>query len=465
MEDKLDFSLPDKRQKGSTVNKVTIVLLLVLILLTTASLLVTLSGRQPTDKTGTDNLSAEQTRQLATKLAQRNLYEQAAKMWKDYLSTAELTDVERAKALFQIGTLLEKASFYAEAIDYFYRSEVAAKLDELESQINTHIKDCFEKLGKFSALRYELMDRTSLKADKLAGSKIVAEIGAEKITEADLDARIENSIENQLAPMAAFMTAEQLSEQKKKMLEQYKGPQAKQQFLQSWVAQEILYRQALEESLAEKPEVKKLLEELARGLLSQQLMNQQLADKIHITETDLETYYQANKDKYVEPAKAKISHILVDDEQKAKDLIARLKGGENFGELAKEFSKDENTKETGGQIDADVVKDAYHPVIGESEELNEKIFAVEAPTLLDEPFKTEKGWEIIKIEQKQPQRQKSFDGVRQQIFLALTNRKRQDVQAEFIQQMMDKHNVIIHTSALAGPEQRESEQNTSPAKE
>ena len=31
------------------------------------------------------------------------------------------------------------------------------------------------------------------------------------------------------------------------------------------------------------------------------MMNEQLASKIHITDTDLQTYYTANKDKYVEP--------------------------------------------------------------------------------------------------------------------------------------------------------------------
>jgi len=189
-----------------------------------------------------------------------------------------------------------------EAIEYYYRSEITAKLSDLEQQINTHIKDCFERLGKFSVLRYELMDRTSFKKSDKAGSKIVAEIGPEKIAEADLDALIETTIDNQLAPMTAFMTTEQLNEQKKKMLEQYKGPAAKGQFLQSWVVQEIMYRQALEDELTKNPKVKSFLDELTRNALSQQLMNQQLAGKINITETDLQTYYQANQDKFVEPA-------------------------------------------------------------------------------------------------------------------------------------------------------------------
>lgn len=464
MEEKLDFSLPERKQKGSLVNKITVILLLALVGLALANLLITLKPRDSIQQARTQGLSAEQTKQLASKLAQRNLYNQAASTWQDYIAGAELTKTERAKALFQIGMALEKAGRYAEAIEYFYRSETAEKLDDLAPQINEHIKDCFEKLGKFSALRYELMDRTSINEAKQAGSEIVAEIGAEKITKADLDAQIENALDNQLSSVAAFMSTEQLNEQKKKMLEQYQSPQAKQQFLQSWLAQEILYREALETQLTEKSEVKKLLNELAKGLLSQQLMNEQLASKINITETDLETYYTANKDKFLEPAKAKISHILVNEEQQAKDIIKRIKDGEDFIELAKEFSLDEETKNNRGRIDLDVIEGADVPVIGDVNDLNEKIFAVEAPKVLDEVIKTEKGWEIVKVDSKEGQRQKNFDEVRQQVMMMLSNQKRQEVQQDYIRQMMDKYKVIIHTSVLAPSKVNESEPDASGVK-
>jgi peptidyl-prolyl cis-trans isomerase C len=403
-------------------------------------------------------LSSEQTKQLAGKLAQRNLHIRAAKVWQDYLSTGELADAERARTLFQIGTLLEKANLYDQAIEYYYRSEIVAALDELKPQINTHIKDCFEKLGKFSALRYELMDRTSLEVASAAGAKIIAEIGAEKITEADLDATIENDIENQLEPMAPFMTAEQLNEQKKKMLEQYKDPQARQQYLQAWLAQEVLYRQALQEKLTEKPEARKLIHQLTRGALSQLLMNRELADKINITETDLQTYYTANKDKFVEPSRARMSHILVDNEQQANELMGRIRDGEDFGELAKQFTKDEATRENNGKIDMEVSEGSDIPGIGTYAELNKNIFAIDGPAVLDKPFKTEAGWEIVKVETVTPERQKELDEVRQQVTLMLANQKRQNVQRDYLEQMMDNYNVIIHTSALGGTGQAQPEE-------
>jgi peptidyl-prolyl cis-trans isomerase C len=463
MEGKLDFSLPEKKQKSSITNSIIIILLLILIGLSAANMALRPAKDNKSSNATGYFLSAEQTKELAAKLAQRNLYIRAANLWQDYLAAGELADTERARTLFQIGTLLEKANLYDQAIEYFYRSELVAELSELKPQINAHIQNCFEKLGKFSALRYELMDRTSLEAAPSAGAKIVAEIGAEKITEADLDGSIESDVENQLEPMAPFMTPEQFGEQKKKMLQQYKNPQAKIQYLQAWLAQEVLYRQALEEKLAEKPEAKKLIDQLTRGALSQLMMNKELASKINITETDVQTYYTANKDKFIEPASAKISHILLEDQQQANELIGRIKGGENFGGLAKQLSKDESTKEKAGKIETEVQKDSYIPGIGTYEELNKKIFAVEAPKVLDEPFKTEKGWEIIKIESLTPERQKTLDEVSQQVISMLASQKRQDVQNSYLEQMMDKHNVIIHTSVISGADRTETNETSAGA--
>ena len=468
MEEKLDFSLPEKKHRKSVIGGIYRTITNALLIILVIALLGNLFDNRKQSNSGSSvpvsGLSAEQTKELATKLAQRDLYEQAAKVWRDYLAKAGLSDADRAKALFQAGTLLEKGGRYGEAIECYYRSEMAAKLDELRSDINAHVKSCFERLGKFSALRYELMDRTSMAGSVDPAGKVAVEVGAEKITVADVDAKIEGQIESQLAPMSAFMTADQLNEQKKKALEQFSSPEAKLQFIRNWTAQEILYREALAEDLGKDTQVRKLLDELTRSALSQQLMNKQLASKINITQSDVQTYYEANKGKYIEPAKARISHILVSEEQQAKDLLKRIQEGEDFAALAKEFSIDTASKESGGRIDADVTAGAYVPVIGDANEINKAIFAAEAMAVLEKPFKTDKGWEIVRVDSKQPQRQRGFEEAAQEVMMALMGQKRQEVQQEYINQMMDKYGVIIHASAFAPPRQVEPENDSTGGK-
>ncbi|MHC4356051.1 MAG: hypothetical protein ACYTE3_07990 [Planctomycetota bacterium] len=141
MEEKLDFSLPEKRRGNAAANWITIVLLLILTVLTGANLVLRPEGPGKAGDTAGSSLSSEQVKQLAGKLAQRNLHVRAAEVWQDYLSRGGLTDAERARTMFQIAALMEKASLFDKAIEFYYRSEIAAELDELKPQINAHVKE------------------------------------------------------------------------------------------------------------------------------------------------------------------------------------------------------------------------------------------------------------------------------------------------------------------------------------
>ena len=100
---------------------------------------------------------------------------------------------------------------------------------------------------------------------------------------------------------------------------------------------------------------------------------------------------------------------------------------------------------------AELVEQVDVPVIGNAPELNAAIFAAQPGSVLETPFKTDKGWEVVKVDSIQPERQKSFDEVGQEVMRTLSTQKQQEVQTEYIQQMMDKYNVVVHTSAFKPP--------------
>lgn len=349
MEEKLDFSLPQKRSKNCSAKIIFVSVLIVVAVLAA----VFLTKRTCVSKCKTygnsGSLSNNEIKDLASKLAGRDLYARSAVVLQNYLAVTELSDYERAKMLFRIGTLLEKEGSYEEAVEYYYRSEMTAEVAELNQQINIHIKNCFQRLGKFSALRYELMDRTGFKKSDSKSDQIVAGIGAEKITESDLDALIERTVGNQLAPLKVFMTAQQVNSQKEKTLGQYKDPKAKMEFLQGWLIQELLYRKALQVGFSERPEVKIILEDVVRSVLSQQLMNKELAGKINVTDDDLETYYKANKGKYIEAADPNDPNSL--PRQKSYDEVSRQLASELIGQKTRDIQQ-QMTKELMDKYDA-----------------------------------------------------------------------------------------------------------------
>lgn len=75
-----------------------------------------------------------------------------------------------------------------------------------------------------------------------------------------------------------------------------------------------------------------------------------LESKIEITEEEMRTYFDENKDTFAQTKQVKASHILVEDEETAKEVKEKIDAGEDFTEIAKEYSTDPSTAEAGGDL-------------------------------------------------------------------------------------------------------------------
>lgn len=449
MADKLDFSLPAPKARRSAANAVIIVLLLAVVAVGLVNLAGGKFGRDGGGQViGAEGLTAKQIEELAGRLESRNLYAPAAEVWQEYLAAASMSGEGKARLLFRIGDLYLKADQAEKAIPYFYRSELVEKVSDLEPQIHAKLKESFEKAGQFSALRYEIKARTGSQGTPDESGTVVAEIGQDKITAAGLDGMLERQIDAQLSQYAALAGPEELKQQKQAMLGQIRNPQSKLQFLQGLLAQEALYREALARQIDADPQVKELLRDTNRRLLAQQLLDKEIADKVMVSDSDMQTYYQANKANYMTEKQARISHILVAEEQQAREVIERLNQGEEFAAVAREFSLDAATREAGGEIAAAVTEGRPISGIGKNDELIGTIFSGAAGKVLTEPVQTDKGWEVILVREVTGPQQKTFEQVSQEIRSTLTSQKRQEAQQRLIEPLLDKYNIILHRDAI-----------------
>ncbi|HEX9027035.1 MAG TPA: peptidylprolyl isomerase [Clostridium sp.] len=93
-----------------------------------------------------------------------------------------------------------------------------------------------------------------------------------------------------------------------------------------------------------------LKESLKKQIITTAVQQDMLKD-ITVTDDDVQAYYDENKDaKYSVGAGATVAHILVADEETAKNLKAKLDAGADFATLAKENSTDTGTKDKGGSL-------------------------------------------------------------------------------------------------------------------
>lgn len=305
MSDKLDFSLPARKTKLSPIFIILIILLITSLIIGLLNLVFLFTAPAGSSRlSNASKLSEEKQKQLAQMLQKRNLHPAAASAWKEYLQSASIDEKERAGIWYAIGKIYQEAGDYENALISYYTSEAVYKREDLEQEIGRRVQECLEYLGKFAALRGELADRVDIDKDT-PKDKVVAEIGTEKITQADLDAKIEQQINLIISQYASFMDPEALNKQKEELFKQYSGDDGKIRMLNQYIMEEILYRKAREEQIAEEPEVRALLKQTEKQLLAQSILSKKVGSKINITESDLATFYEANKGKYIEEGKQK----------------------------------------------------------------------------------------------------------------------------------------------------------------
>lgn len=99
-------------------------------------------------------------------------------------------------------------------------------------------------------------------------------------------------------------------------------------------------------NLTEKQE--KDLERMKQMLLINNYI-EKILNENPITDTEIKQVYDNDPQQFVTPERRKLRHIIVSDEEKAKDLLKKLNEGASFEELAKENNIDA-TKQRGGDL-------------------------------------------------------------------------------------------------------------------
>lgn len=185
------------------------------------------------------------------------------------------------------------------------------------------------------------------------------------------------------------------------------------------VLREIFAQEATRRGVASSPDYKAQVELLRQTVLIRELFNE-YQKKNQATEADARAEYDRIKASAT-GTEYRARHILVESEELAKKLIADLKGGAKFEELAKANSKDPGSAENGGDLDF-AKPDAYVPEFGKA------MAALKKGEFTQEPVKSQFGYHIILLEDTREAQFPAFDDVKAQLIQRLTQQKLQKYQ-------------------------------------
>jgi peptidyl-prolyl cis-trans isomerase C len=148
-----------------------------------------------------------------------------------------------------------------------------------------------------------------------------------------------------------------------------------------------------------------------------------------VSEADMKAFYEAEVGK-LDKQQFNVRHILVKDQKTAQDLLAKIKGGEDFEALAKQNSLDEGSKETGGNLGWAGPSNFVKPFA-------DALTKMKKGEISSEPVQTQFGWHIISVQDVRPQEVPSFEQTKKEIAQVLEQRQR----ADYLQKLISSQKI------------------------
>ncbi|KRN33254.1 peptidylprolyl isomerase [Weissella halotolerans] len=216
----------------------------------------------------------------------------------------------------------------------------------------------------------------------------------------------------------------------------YGGDVSKQEIDQQYQATKKQLGDAFEQQLTQSG----MTPEMFRNSIKLQLLERQaVRANVKISNKQLKQAYQDYQ------PKTQVSVILVDDEDKAKDVIKKLDDGDKFTDLVKSESKDGTSKDKKGQLEA---FDSTSTTVEDS--VKKAAFALKPGEYTKEPVKSENSNGYYIIKQDSQEKKPSFDKLKSTLKESLLEKdmNNQDVVNAIVGEELGKANVQIKDPEL-----------------
>ncbi len=177
------------------------------------------------------------------------------------------------------------------------------------------------------------------------------------------------------------------------------------EMLDELVMRELVMQDAVAKGLENDPEILAELERVREKMILNAVL-EGIIKEAAITDEALQAEYDAQVEQF-QGTELKARHILVEEEAKAKELIAKLDGGADFAELAKEHSTGPSGP-NGGDLGWFTPETMVPPFAAAVQSMDKGSYT-------KEPVETRFGWHVILLEDTRPLTPPSLDEVRPQL--------------------------------------------------
>ena len=206
----------------------------------------------------------------------------------------------------------------------------------------------------------------------------------------------------------------------------YNNPQGRAAVLEQLIAQRLFLLDAQRNLFEREQAFKDQLAAVKEQLLMEYAISK-CVESVRVTEEDVRGYYDTHKDEMMDEETVNASHILVDSEEKATELLNAINAGEiSFEDAARDNSSCPSSAQ-GGNL-GDFGRGQMVP------EFDTACFEMEEGEVRG-PVKTQFGYHLIRLNKKNPAEALSYNDVRAQLYEQLTREKQQAAYQSKINQL------------------------------
>lgn len=216
-------------------------------------------------------------------------------------------------------------------------------------------------------------------------------------------------------------------------------PQGRKEMLDTMVIRELILQQASKDGVDKGPEIEEKLKDLKKRLIVEAFLKKKVETESQVSDADLKQFYDKNIDKFKAGEQIRASHILVKTEKEAKDILAQIKSGGNFEELAKKNSVDSSSAK-GGDLGW-FGKGSMVPAF-------EKAALALKEGQVSDVVKSDFGFHIIKLTGKRAAGVRPLDEVKEQIKAAIMPAKQQEVFQKIKEELKKSAKITVKEDVL-----------------
>jgi peptidyl-prolyl cis-trans isomerase C len=189
------------------------------------------------------------------------------------------------------------------------------------------------------------------------------------------------------------------------------------------IAREVMMQEATKQGYDKKEDVKTQIANARQAIMLNAMVEDYLK-KTPVTDAAIKAEYDRYKAAASNEKEYHVRHILLETEAAAKDVVAKLKAGAKFEDLAKN-SKDQGTAATGGDLD-------WHPAGDFPKVFSDAFVALQKGAVTETPVQTPNGFHVIKLDDSRPVTVPAMEEVKPQIAKALQEQKIRAYQDELV---------------------------------